>query len=522
LRRLALPLLVLLALLLLWWLGSDAQESAHDGGVGSIQREDAAPEAPPPVRVSSSDEEDPAPRLAGTGAPPPPVADAPEGTLRCLVLGPDGKPRPRSVVLLEIRLVEDVPSPSPLPAGFEHVKQTIRYADIGRAQTDVSGYATFPDLPACVFRVSAPSLAGLIAPSATVEIEDGEHEVVLSYRAGVNARVTVVDPEGRPVAGAIVHVRGVDAAARTDDEGTALLEGLDPDRDAKLLVQPPLGADVLATEVDPWPVRDTRVVLQLGLCVSGRVVDDRGDPVPHANVHRNTKGASWTQTKAGRDGSFRFRGLRPGDVLTLEVGPPGDYAAAVTEPVVAEAGTEDLVFVLPRGGVLDIVVRDWPSGGKGGLRLTSTRDTRALRMFDIGKSGRVEIRYLDPEEEYVLWGTVRGDERFLYLPSVRAQEEQLALDLQEGESIEVEVDVPDGVNVRSVRAYGTGVYRHAAFTIERHRKYRIPALPAGRWTVQVLGTQRTGGKRRSWTAETVARPGETVHLTLEPEEPEGD
>lgn len=119
---------------------------------------------------------------------------------------------------------------------------------------------------------------------------------------------------------------------------------------------------------------------------------------------------------------------------------------------------------------------------------------------------------------YVLWGTVQDGERFLYRTEVRAQKEPIRPQIQTGEGVEVEVQVPDGVSLRGVSAYGLGVRRRVRMLDPTATEFRIPGLPPGRWTVQVLGSSATrpGARPESWSAEAEARPGDSVKLTLQP------
>jgi protocatechuate 3,4-dioxygenase beta subunit len=147
-------------------------------------------------------------------------------------------------------------------------------------------------------------------------------------------RGVVVDPEGRPVAGAAVrlfpHVvseRGDDAAVpsallpvaetASGDDGTFGLFGAG-ERDYLLEVQHPRFRG--AIEPVRVPGSDVRVELPRGVSVRGRVVDGRGTPMPEAQVwlwerHVPGRGLATERSKEARTdarGEFLLEGVDDG------------------------------------------------------------------------------------------------------------------------------------------------------------------------------------------------------------------
>jgi hypothetical protein len=73
--------------------------------------------------------------------------------------------------------------------------------------------------------------------------------------------------------------------------------------------------------------KELAVALEPGLSVSGRVVDDLGEPVAGAEVEAFADGfATGRRTHAGADGNFALRGFR-GNVVSLRVRAPGKATA---------------------------------------------------------------------------------------------------------------------------------------------------------------------------------------------------
>ena len=273
LRRLALPMLLLLALLLFGWCKSLDPEVGDARARAPIRRDAAAPDVPPLAEHDAPDEAEPAPRLVGTGREEPARAAGASATLRCRVQGPDGEPRPRSLVQLE-RAVSVELTADMLRRGFFEAPTWIQPQGHGGRRADVHGLVSFAELPPGRYRVQALAPPGLLAPEARVDLGAADVDVDLAYRQTVSARIEVLDAEGRPVAQAGVTLeRGHAKSVTTDGAGIAMLEELDPRWDVGLRIRPPRGRDLFDRTLDPWTVGDTRVILEASLSVSGSVVD---------------------------------------------------------------------------------------------------------------------------------------------------------------------------------------------------------------------------------------------------------
>lgn len=330
-RRLALSVLAVLLVLVTLWLSTRNRkgDALPQNEAPPVQRDEIAQEFVPgdPIAVDPADARQPS--LIGSAPVPPPHESGAGASIRCRVLDPEGDPLKIAVTLTRLELV-DRPDGHPASKGMQVSSKVIRFLDAGRAVAvaDATGTVTFSDLVFGDYVVAVQASDGFLASHQRVELVTPAREVVLRCRRAVSARVEIVDPHGTPVPNARVSLlRAIpDQSTQTDERGVALLTGLDPDGDVGLQVRPHSAFDLFERRLDQWPVRDSRIVLERALTVSGRVVDEQGHPVPGANVHRKVGAKSWNVRRAGPDGRFRFRGLRAGEIVTFRLGPPGAYA----------------------------------------------------------------------------------------------------------------------------------------------------------------------------------------------------
>jgi protocatechuate 3,4-dioxygenase beta subunit len=179
---------------------------------------------------------------------------------------------------------------------------------------------------------------------------------------------TVVDEEGKPVAGAEViavqpSTEGTWKAA-TDARGLYAIRGV-PAGEATVVVRArsrvPVESKAKVLARGPVTVNAT---LRLGVRFAGKVTDMRGAPIPGAVVEAVPASGSGGfrfvrvgqgMVKSGPDGSFEADGLEPGENYDVRVTHPR-FALAVLPGLPAEAGSGH--------GALDVVMEDaaWMRG----------------------------------------------------------------------------------------------------------------------------------------------------------------
>lgn len=192
--------------------------------------------------------------------------------------------------------------------------------------------------------VAALGEAPYVAAGASTTVPGGARAIRLVLRKGREARVTVLDPAGRPVAQANVDA-GIPLLS-TNAEGVLVLTGLDPAAEIALRVSPPLArADLRGTTLPHWRAADVTVRLERGYHVRGRVVAPDGERGV-SGVVQHLVGTEW-KTVAGMqpDGTFEVRGLAEGPWTFRASGFMADSPKG--PPVEVADESTDIRLVLP-------------------------------------------------------------------------------------------------------------------------------------------------------------------------------
>ena len=186
-------------------------------------------------------------------------------------------------------------------------------------------------------------------PGGTVE------GVVFRLTKGLGITLVVLDPQGIPVAGALVHRRGVfgaeDGPGRTDAAGRCELAGIEPKNGFTFdVVHPtePLGARLVIRPEDPEATDRGRIFelkLQPTGSLAGRVLDEQGKPINAPVIQLFTDveypqrmGDTVTNTSdVTNDGSFTFDRLIAGASYSVQVTTTG-HASVLTEHVRVKPG----------------------------------------------------------------------------------------------------------------------------------------------------------------------------------------
>ncbi len=260
------------------------------------------------------------------------------------------------------------------------VPTVIVTTDDAAAQTDAQGRFRLTGLPAGGHHLQALSKDDLAARKDGVRVRKGEEvEANLRLRPGPAISGTVIE-EGtrRPVAGARVLAyavtgstrfarRRAERAARTDARGRFRLAGLTPARYAIEAVRDGyLTAAIAGVNSAAQSVPVANLALRKAASISGRVTDEKGQPVAAARVRimretgirRLLRGAASNPASVlggqgvltAADGAFRIRGLEPERNLSLEATKTG-YAPARKPGVSLKAGdaVKDVALVVRRG-----------------------------------------------------------------------------------------------------------------------------------------------------------------------------
>lgn len=236
----------------------------------------------------------------------------------------------------------------------------------------------------------------------TVKSGDAVKDVALVVKRGLEARGTVVDAAGKPIAGAevrlsrpesggmggrvMIQIAGMsrekpDASSAAD--GSFRVAGLEPGEYALAVSREGYAGKtvpsvtVKAEGVSEWPP----VVLTAGVAIGGSVVNGKGEAVVGAEVFSFGEGSGARQATTDPEGKFRLDGFSPDRGVMVNV--RADGYAPLQRTVSPPA--EDLSLVLKTAGTIrgrvedagsnrpitdfTASVREPRGGGMGGMRI---------------------------------------------------------------------------------------------------------------------------------------------------------
>ncbi len=246
---------------------------------------------------------------------------------------------------------------------------------LAEAHSDAYGAFVLRAMGNAPVLVVARTQGMLLEPGSEATVAGGARDVQLVLRAGREVRITVLDPDGRPIAGARVFTSAADSRMSrglvrvgrvsgsgappgdrgrppagigltfSNGDGVALLVGLDPYEEVALDVSAgPLRPGLLPVRLPRWRPADSTIRLEAAHVLRGRVTLPDGSLGPTASIER-FDGTRWERVgSTGKDGGFELRGLPAGPwtlraalFASTRVGP---------EVVVADETTE-VRLVLP-------------------------------------------------------------------------------------------------------------------------------------------------------------------------------
>ena len=373
-----------------------------------------------------------------------------------------------------------------------------------------------------------------------LRVRAGARGVGIRYEKGASVAITVLDPEGEPVAGAYVGavtpaewhetfngrpivVQGEDVAghARTDVSGVARLAGLPPTMIYRLQVTPPDGlrgeprGDLLRASIEEWRPKDETVRLGRDRPIRGVVRDDAGNAVAGAKVawEDPKRPQRWTVVKTDDRGEFVLRELPDREVRVcaeMEGNPFGhrDGTAVGVRP-----GATDVVLRVDRGVDLAVKVENWPADA-GRIEATLVSEGNLVSPIEatVDRDGTLTVRGVRPGTAYTLWIPPVGDGLSLLVEHLKPTIEPIAVRLVPGKTIRGRLRLPPGARDAAVWAERLMLTSAARGEVDEDGRFEIRGLPDGDWEVKAQA--RRGGK--TWAGSARARAGGTVDVELTP------
>ncbi|HEX7181544.1 MAG TPA: carboxypeptidase regulatory-like domain-containing protein [Thermoanaerobaculia bacterium] len=342
----------------------------------------------------------------------------------------------------------------------------LRASAPGHQDTEVSGLELQPLEPLDGVQLVLP-------PSAALEGTVRNAQGAPVPRARIAVRPATAD---RPEDGArAVEDRQVDA------EGRFRVDGLAPgavlvlaDHDRYRQVERPLDLRPGVNRID--------LVLEPGLAVAGRVVDEAGDPVAGAQVRLAEAGADSASARSRADGSFRLTGLSAGR-HSLEASREGFSPAQLTVELV-ETPVEGIELRLERGAILEGRLLGLDAGDLARVKVSAFSPELGVRTGTVGGDGRYRIEGLLPGN-WMAAASVPPGSRQAKAPvrvAAGASPAIADLDFRQGLTLSGRV-LLDGAPLADVRveAIGTASQGGGAAVTDERGEIRISGLEPGRY-----------------------------------------
>lgn len=347
-------------------------------------------------------------------------------------------------------------------------------------------------------RAAAPAVESAPSPSAPRAGAARRAEDSDRPKGAVVARV--IDPDGGPLAGVTAALADEFDVFLGGDRDGGLSRTAETDEDGRLRIEADAGRPELrigldgyapfAQSVDVTPGRDTdlgEIQLAAGVRLAGRVLDDRGRPVPGAKIVRPTPRGSGLirlggsgETAAETDADGRFEILRqavgpfefwvdhadyPRERFSGETSRAGEFVSGIE--VTMRVG-ERITGTVASLGEEGLVVMARPVGGES---ITAGLDEMVDGFRSLGRRGRIAadgtfvVQGLEEGRQYRLWlrterdGAWNTSTRRSASVEARSGESGVVLTYSAGRSLRWTLRGPDGEAITDARVSAGTNYR---------------------------------------------------------------
>jgi hypothetical protein len=303
---------------------------------------------------------------------------------------------------------------------------------------DSSHQGTLQDMPLGTYRLSLSDSRGRSRGSSTYQVtrEGGALQTTQLQASAIgDLRVTVLDAQGGPLAGAQVHVSNAGNSLFTDEAGQAVFLGIPQglgDISATHLGQHASGAFTLESEDQ---LVDASVQFTPTASLHGIVLDPLGFPVPFISVTCEND-ASATDA-AGR---FSFQGLPLQKSLQVIAKTAQGRTGISNAVILAEGDDPELTITLPAVGILSGRVTDplRPSLPSMGIQILSSAG-KVIASSNTDQTGAFKIEGVPAAQELSL--------RLLWDDGKTVALQQSFLIPGEGQTTTLDLQVPAFVNI---------------------------------------------------------------------------
>jgi hypothetical protein len=278
--------------------------------------------------------------------------------------------------------------------------------------TDEEGRFRIASIGQGKYRISVDAPPSF-APSPPVETIAGARDLRIVLLEGLVRTPVVTDPNGRPVARALVTAKAENRGtvyADSDRDGRARLEGLDAEGQYVLVVQPPFDRmDLLPFRLAEWTPSNDPVRLSRAYSIDGYVRDAEGRFVVGAQVSAEDARGRDFRERTDAQGRFVFDRLPEGEVTLLAQQESPPRTGRKTK---CRAGTHGVVLTLDATATIRLrLVSPLPFGDEETIELIDEETGEATGDASVAADGRVEVPGVHPKATYTLHHVhqVQGD-----------------------------------------------------------------------------------------------------------------
>ncbi|HEY5884212.1 MAG TPA: carboxypeptidase-like regulatory domain-containing protein [Pyrinomonadaceae bacterium] len=425
-----------------------------------------------------------------------------------------------------------------------------QHRSIGQAKTDEDGNYRIDGLPAGQVRIIpvaksfalANTKVGQSQGAQIINLAEGEVITNVDFQLLRGAVITgrITDPDGNPLVGEHVAVTGqnsqhevwiLDGRYRTDDRGVYRVYGLAAGEYTVSAGQDGhsgmgrVGSPFSKTFYPGTPKQSEAKVLELkegaelanidfsivkaptGFAVSGRVVDNAGQPVANLTIgyspvedRGNGMGnMNMTTTPTDANGAFRMEGIQPGNYAAFTLGGPaqaGSYSD-LTKFEVSDKDVTGLVITLRPGvSISGVAVVDNSSdpaviAGLQSLQMFAYSQTREMAAPSYAMSKIL------PDGSFSFAGLMPGKVRIGIQQFPKPAKGLNLARVEIDGMVQETVDVSAGADIKDVKL----IFSHGTGTLRGQIKIEGGSLPEG--TRIMIGLRQPGN-----TMQTYPRPVE--------------
>lgn len=233
------------------------------------------------------------------------------------------------------------------------------------------GTFRIPALAAGTYRLTASAADHATASSSPILVDGSteRRDIEIVLPAGARVRGSVTSATGEPVAGADIRVVATGSVgwrsrrAYTGSDGTFEIRDLSR-RGFDVVASHHLGSsEIIRVDLSDRTEASVELTLSITGAISGRVVDDTGEPLPEARVRAEPEWSGGLEDRAewavrgvlfrvaDSGGNFSFRGMPPGR-YRLRAIRAGEHEAGLFahQGMVVESGATGVQLVVPASG----------------------------------------------------------------------------------------------------------------------------------------------------------------------------